>query len=58
MAKLSSKIDPHTLSAELVEGEDDHGTSAREITEAANPAENEREKSGSVLADPKVESLN
>jgi hypothetical protein len=53
----SSKIDPHTLSAELAAGEDAQGTSAREIVEAANAIEAEREESGSVLVDPKVENL-
>jgi hypothetical protein len=41
----------------LAKGEDDHGTSAREIIEAANAVEDEREKRGSVLEDPSVENL-
>jgi hypothetical protein len=55
MAKRSAKIDPHTLSAELAKGKDDHGTSAREIIEAANAFEDVLEKSGTVVVDPEVE---
>jgi hypothetical protein len=55
MLRKSKKIDPHTLSAVLVGGEDCHDTSGREIIEAEPGLPNE--STGSVIRDLKVENL-